>query len=218
MNVKAQGLLNGARWVEQTYGPGGLREVLDACSPETQARCSSAIAINWHPLEELLDFVAAAERVLPTSETWGIAEDIGAAGARANTKGFLIRSIIYISNPEFLLKRVAAAWRQFNDAGEMKLLKIHHRDEGRGTNVGSAEIAVMGTNVKSPLFCRILSGWCLEIATAIGIDGPVVHHVECMAREHARCVWRVRGHGKSDARIVRWTDGPPPQSSKPTIG
>jgi hypothetical protein len=207
MNVKAQGLLNAVRWVEQTYGPAGLRDVLGACEPSTRSRCTSAIAINWHPVEELLDFVGAAERLLPKSDKWRVPEEIGAAGARANTKGFLIRSIIYISNPEFLLKRVAAAWHQFNDAGEMKLLRLDHRGDETGENFGSADIAVTGTGLRSALFCRILSGWCLEISRAIGTHSPVVHHIECTANGDARCVWRVRGHGKSSSRLVAWTKG-----------
>jgi hypothetical protein len=204
MNVKAQGLLNAVRWVEQTYGAAGLRDVLGACEASTRARCTSAIAINWHPVEELLDFVAAAERVLPKSDKWHVAEEIGAAGARANTKGFLIRSIIYISKPEFLYKRVAGAWQQFNDAGEMTLLRIEHRGENDGDNFGSADIAVTGTGLTSALFCRVLSGWCMEIARAIGTQSPVVHHIECTAKRDARCVWRIRGHGKSSSRIVAW--------------
>jgi hypothetical protein len=204
MNVKAQGLLNAVRWVEQTYGPAGLRDVLGKCQPATRDRCASAVAINWHPVEELVDFVTVAEQILPKSERWGVPEEIGAAGARANTKSILMRTIIYISNPEFLLKRVSAAWRQFNDAGEMTLLKLVHRADG-DDNVGSADLAVSGTGLKSPIFCRILSGWCLEFSSAIGIASPVVHHVECMARNDARCVWRVRGHGKSSSRIVTWS-------------
>jgi hypothetical protein len=184
-----------------------VRNVLAACEPATRARCASAIAINWHPVEELLDFVATAERILPKSETCGVPEEIGAAGARANTKSILMRTMIYISKPEFLLKRVSASWRQFNDAGEMKLVKLVHRaDAVGGDSVGAAELAVTGTGLKSTIFCRILSGWCLEFATAIGIVSPVVHHVECMAREHSRCVWRVRGHGKSDTRLMLWSD------------
>jgi hypothetical protein len=157
-------------------------------------------------VEELLDFVGAAERVLPKGDKWSVAEEIGAAGARANTKGFLIRSIIYVSNPEFLLKRVAAAWHQFNDAGEMKLLRMDHRGDG-SDNVGSADVGVMGTNLKSALFCRILSGWCVEFSRAIGIQSPVVHHIECMANGDNRCVWRIRGHAKSSSRLVAWTGG-----------
>jgi len=207
MNVKAQGLLNAVRWVEQTYGPAGLHAVLDVCQPATRARCASAIAINWHPVDELIDFVGSAERVLPKSDKWTVAEEIGAAGARANTKGFLIRSIIWVSNPEFLFKRVAGAWRQFNDAGEMKLIRIDHKGDGEGANAGSADVAVMGTNLKSVVFCRILSGWCVEFSRAIGIQSPVVHHIECLANGDARCVWRIRGQAKSTSRLVAWTEG-----------
>jgi hypothetical protein len=217
MNVKAQGLLNAVRWVEQTYGPAGLRDVLAACQPATRTRCASAIAINWHPVEELLDFVGAAEQILPKSEKWKVVEEIGAAGARANTKSFLIRSVIYISKPEFLLKRVAAAWNQFNDAGEMTLLRLDHRLVD-GDNVGSADIAVTGTNLKSALFCRILTGWCVEFSGAIGIHSPLVHHIECMANGDPRCVWRIRGHGKSSTGIVAWTGDGPSKSQAPPSG
>jgi hypothetical protein len=204
MNVKAQGLLNAVKWVEETYGGAGLRDVLAACQPATRDRCAYAIAINWHPVEELVDFVAAAERVLPKSERWGVPEEIGAAGARANTKSILMRTMIYLSKPEFLLKRVSAAWRQFNDAGEMKLLKMVYRTDA-GEITGSADLAVMGTGLKSVIFCRILSGWCLEFSSAIGLDSPVVHHVECMARDDVRCVWRVRGHSKSTSGVLAWS-------------
>ncbi len=183
MNVKAQGLLNAAKWIEEQYGRDTLGEVVRACSPAVRERYVSAIAINWHPVEELVEFLRAAERLLGR-EDGRIAERIGAAGARANMKGTLVRIAVYLARPEYLMQRIAGLWRQFNDQGEMLLVSMDEKH---------ALIEVRGVTAADPLFCATLTGWCLETATRLGIVGTTVKHTHCRARGDGRCLWDVRG-------------------------
>jgi len=184
LRIKAQGLLHAAKWVLDEYGRERLRDVLQASSPAVRERYTSAIPIDWHPVEELIDFVRAAERVLGAGRAPGrVAEAIGAAGARANMRGLAVRLAVWMARPEALVARAAAVWRQFNDEGSMDLIET-------GENVGRFELK--GVDLDDPLFCAVLTGWFREIAAGVGVVSPLAKHVECKLRGGERCVWEVR--------------------------
>jgi hypothetical protein len=182
VQVKAQGLLNAAKWIETEYGRDALGTVVRSCSPEVRDRYVSAIAINWHPVEEFIEFVETADRMLGLGNL-RLAEEIGAAGARANMKGTLVRIAFYMAQPEFFFRRVAGLWRQFNDEGQML---VHHLDE----HTGSMEVS--GLTKPNATFCAVLTGWTRQVAVGLGIENPAVRHIECRARQAARCMWDVR--------------------------
>ena len=182
MQVKAQGLLNAAKYIEDEYGRDALGEVVRACSEPVRERYIAAIAINWHPMEEFVEFVEKADKMLGRGNL-KLAEEVGAAGARANMKGTVIRIAVYIAKPEFFFRRVAGLWRQFNDEGEML---VHNLDEHAGT------MEVRGVSTPHPVFCAVLSGWMREVATGIGIQNPHVRHRQCRTRGDAQCIWEAR--------------------------
>lgn len=187
MQVKAQGLLNAAKWIEESYGQAALRDVIRACGPEVRERYTSAIAIEWHPVAEFVEFLAAADRLLGRGDG-RIAEDVGAAGARVNLRGSALRIVFYAARPEFLLKRITQLWRRFNSDGAMLL---HSFDEY------AASIEVRGVPDPQWLFCCSITGWAREIVVAMGGVAPNVRHVECRARGDARCIWALRWSGTS---------------------
>jgi hypothetical protein len=182
LQVKAQGLLNAAKFIEEEYGRDALGEVVRACSEATRDRYISAIAINWHPVEEFVELVETADRILGRGKG-RLPEEIGAAGARANMKGTLVRIAFYIKQPEFFFRRVAGLWRQFNDEGQML---VHELGDHKGV------VEVSGIAKPNGTFCAVLTGWTRAVAMGIGIDSPVVRHTECIARGDARCIWETR--------------------------
>jgi hypothetical protein len=182
VNVKAQGLLNAATWIEETHGQTALRDVLHACSADVRERYTSAIAINWHPLSEFVEFVGAADRLLGNGDG-KMAEEIGAAGARANMKGTFVRLLFYVAKPEFLMTRIAQLWVRFNDQGSMHLVEIESR---------VAILEVRGVDTPHRLFCATLTGWTREVVKAMGGILPLSTHAECRARGDAKCLWRIR--------------------------
>ena len=93
MNIKAQGLFNAAKWIEKELGQAALRDVLRACSPAVRDRYTTAIVINWHPLEEFVEFLEVAERLLGRGDG-KLAEQVGAAGARENLRGAMVRAAV----------------------------------------------------------------------------------------------------------------------------
>jgi hypothetical protein len=192
MNVKAQGLINAATYIEEQYGRDTLGEILRACSVRVRETYTSSIAINWHPVEELCEFVDVAETKLSVPHG-KLAMQIGAAGARANMKGMLLRLAFYVGKPEYLMKRAAGMWRQFNDEGTMMLLAWEPR---------YAQVEVRGVVEPRATFCAIISGWCYEMSVALGVGHPTARHGECRARGAERCLFEVRGDFtgmKSDA-------------------
>jgi len=204
LNIKAQGLLNGAKWIEEEYGTSALTEVIRACSPTVRDRYTSAIAINWHPMEEFVEFLGAADRVLGRGDG-KIAEYIGASAARANLRGVMVRFAFYVTRPEFLLKRITSLWNQFNDEGAMRLIRLEDT---------ALTFEVMGVTRSSWLFCCAITGWCKEVALATSMVNPIARHPECRARGGARCIWEVRATPKEGPSSGKLPQGKAPSSGK----
>jgi len=183
MQVKAQGLLNAARHIEALYGRDALGLVLRAASPALRETYTSAIAINWHPLAELCEFVDLAEAQLGDG-TGKLAEEIGAAGSRANLKGVVVRLAVYLTKPTFLMTRIAGLWRQFNDEGEMILVEM---------SATRAVLEVRGLAEPRATFCHVLTGWVGEVSRTLGAEISTVRHTQCRARGASRCLWEVTG-------------------------
>ncbi len=183
MQVKAQGLFNAAKWVEAEFGQPALRDVLRACSPAVRERYTSAIVINWHPMEELVEFLEVTERMLGRGDG-RLAELIGAAGARENLRGAMARAALYLANPEFMMKRVASLWSQFNDEGSMEMTKFLP-DE--------MSIEVKGVSGPHWLHCCTITGWAAEVAAHFGWRTPTAKHPRCRAKGDTRCIWEIRG-------------------------
>jgi hypothetical protein len=64
LQIKAQGLLNAARWIEEEYGRETHGEVLQACSAPLCDRYTSVIAIDWHPVGEFAAWIARPEALM----------------------------------------------------------------------------------------------------------------------------------------------------------
>lgn len=183
VQIKAQGLFNAAKWVEAEFGQPALRDVLRACSPAVRERYTSAIVINWHPVEEFMEFLEVAERLLGRGDG-RIAELVGAAGARENLRGAISRAALYLANPEFLMKRVASLWSQFNDQGSMEITKFV-ADE--------MQLEVKGVSKPYWLHCCTITGCAGEVAVHFGWRSPVAKHMRCRAKGDTRCIWEIRG-------------------------
>ncbi len=182
MRTKGQGLVTSMKWIEDTYGKAALDDVTRACSPELQARLSSAIAIEWLPVSQVVEFARNADRILGTG-TGKLAESMGEAGAGASLRGPILRLVFYLGRPEFLMRKVAKVWDQYNDQGEMHVRSF---EANRGT------FELTGADESHTIFCALLTGWFREMSRATGIVTPSVRHTECLARGEARCFWEIR--------------------------
>jgi hypothetical protein len=198
VNVRAQGLLNAAAWIEQRYGREMLAEVLASVRPATRERYVTAIAIEWHPLAEFIDFMEVAERVTRAKDG-ALAREMGANGARQNLKGVVKRSLFYLASPDYLLRRIAGLWQQFNDRGAMHL---RHLDDRYGI------LEVEGVPEPHRLFCATLTGWTEVVAEAVGFIKPQVQHRECRASGDERCLWHVTWAHKADGSAASWSVPP----------
>ncbi|HEY8039749.1 MAG TPA: hypothetical protein VIF15_08155 [Polyangiaceae bacterium] len=179
MNVKAQALLNAARWVRDKHGDEALERVLASCSPAVRERCTSAIAINWHPLEELVEFLTVADGALGEGDG-KLAEAAGAAAARLNLRHMALRLAFFLARPEFLMRRVAGVWKQYNDEGQMLVQEFAD---------GRMVAELVGTRSPSWVFCCSVTGWLHEAGAATGMKELVTKHDECRARGGGKCTW-----------------------------
>lgn len=182
MRIKLQGLLNGALEIRERYGEQELERVLDACRPELRERVASGIAIEWHPRAEFDEFLAAAEQVLGDG-SGKVAQQIGARGALQNTRGWGTRALLFVLNPEWVLKKAASTYRQFNDAGDLRLIEFEE---------GYCVIEMVDLPNTDRYFCAALTGWAQVMGVRIGYKDAVSKHTQCRARGDRACVWETR--------------------------
>jgi hypothetical protein len=190
VNVKAQGLLHGAAWLREEFGEAGLERVLAACDARVRDRCARASALDWVPQAELAAFLATADRVLGTGDG-KLAEALGAASARANLRHLALRVAFFLGRPEFLMRRVAGIWRQYNEEGEMTVREFV---EGR------MQAELVGMPNPDAFICASITGWLREAGLAMGMKALEAKHIECRGREQERCLWELRwktGEGSS---------------------
>ena len=181
MNVKLQGLLNAARYVEREYGASAYERTLDRCDPEIRDRIEAGIAIEWHPMEELVEFLEKAQQVVGAGDE--LSRAAGAEGARQNKRGFLKRAAFWLASPQYIMNRAAQLWSQFNDSGELRILEMDEEHL-------RAELADIDT--PSWTFCQVITGWAEEMMRAVGFHDARPQHVSCRARGDERCIILVR--------------------------
>ena len=182
MQIKAQGLINGAAWVLETHGSAVLSEILAGCSAGIRERYMTGIAIEWHDGAEFEEFLREAERCLG-GPAGLVAREIGAAGARRSMKGMMHRLAFYAARRDYALARVAALWRRFNGDGEMTL-------EQAGSH--GYVMRVSGAQLPGILFCASITGWLSVIAERVGIENPSIIHQLCTTRGDQACTWTVQ--------------------------
>jgi hypothetical protein len=181
VNIKAQGLLNAVKWIEQNHGQQKLATIIQACSPAVRERYMSAIGIEWHPMEEFCELLEVSERVLG-DRPGEVSRKIGTIGAKQNTRGLVKRGVFYVASPDFLLRRISSLWSQFNDKGSMRVLHVDDK---------YALLEVEGVPNPHALFCATLTGWTEVISEAVGLVNARVEHDHCRARGSTQCTWRI---------------------------
>jgi hypothetical protein len=185
VKVKAHSFINAAAWFRTAYGDQALAEVLSKCGKSVRDRYVSAIALEWHSVDELIEFVQAAEAYLgkPRGQ---VATQMGATAARANVGGIVKRTVFYFANPDYLFRRIASMWRQYNDEGELTVREFNDR---------GASLELSAIAVPNQYFCALLTGWTLEVSKAMGVRAPKSVHSLCRARGDAQCIWELSWSG-----------------------
>jgi hypothetical protein len=179
--VKAQALIHAGSWLEETYGREAVARALTLCSRAVNDRYISAISIEWHEYDELIEWLEAIEKAVGQGDGQ-TAYESGAYSARINTRGVMKRSLFYLGSPEYLLRRIAGFWTQFNDHGAMHL---RHFDDRKVT------IELERLPRPHALLCASVTGWVHVIAEAVGARGARAVHSECRTRGHKRCMFDV---------------------------
>lgn len=185
MDIKLQATLNAVDFLVETYGPFALEEVLEKAGTDVRIHVETGIAINWHPMSHYVAVLHAAEEVVGDG-SGRVATLLGAAAAKRNVQGGVIRAVFYLGKPEFLLRRAANLWRRYNKEGMMHVLEFSE---------SQAIVEVVDVPEPDFFFCCTLVGWLDEMAHAIGTRNPKTRHLECRARGAQRCIWRTRFDG-----------------------
>ncbi len=181
MNIKLQGLLNAAAYIERELGEDAYQRVLAACDPTVRDQVQSGIAIEWHPMEELVHFLETAQRVLRMGDE--LSRAAGAEGARQNKRGFMKRAAMWLASPQYVMRRATGLWSQFNDTGELVLLDMDEE---------VLHVEMVDIDTPSWTFCQVITGWADEMMRAVGFVNAKPAHTSCRARGDERCIIEVR--------------------------
>jgi hypothetical protein len=192
VQVKAQALIHAGAWLEEVHGREAVARTLSRCSRAVNDRYMTAIAIEWHPIAELYEWLEAIEAEVGIGDG-GTAYHSGAFSARINTRGVMKRSLFYLSSPEYLLRRITGLWTQYNQGGTMHL---RHFDDRK------VVIELAGLPAPHRLLCSSITGWVHVTAEAVGARGARVEHAACRARGSSHCLYEVlwnAKHAQNDA-------------------
>jgi hypothetical protein len=158
-----------------------VSRVLRRCSPAVNERYMSAIAIEWHDFDEFVQVLEAIEAEVGRGDG-RTAFASGRHSADQNTSGLMKRALFYLASPEYLMRKAAGLWRQFNDCGDLVLCSIDEKH---------VLLELRGLPRPHELLCESLSGWMQVVAEAVGARGAQVVHRECRLRGAARCLYRI---------------------------
>jgi hypothetical protein len=106
-----------------------------------------------------------------------------------------LRLAFFLGRRDFLMRRVAGVWRQYNEQGEMSVREL-----------GGDRMLAELTGVPKPdwFVCCSITGWMHEAGLATGMKRLASRHTECRARGAARCLWE-----------LQWDGSPPSTQSTP---
>jgi hypothetical protein len=173
--------MNAMAWLEAAHGQDAVARVLRRCSPAVNERYISAIAIEWHDFDEFVQVLEAIEAEVGRGDG-RTAFASGRYSAEQNTRGLMKRALFYLASPEYLMRKAAGLWRQYNECGDLLLC-----------NIDSQQVLLELRGLPRPheLLCESLSGWMQVVAEAIGARGAHTVHPTCRLRGAARCLHRI---------------------------
>jgi hypothetical protein len=134
---------------------------------------------SWYPLDEQLELLRVIAGLMPPApDPWLI---IGRGTARMDLTG-VYRSYLRAGHPERMLSSLSALWRSAHDSGEAIVCF---------DVAGGALITVRHFDLRSREYCRVTTGYLMELVALSGARDERVVHTRCRCVDNGpECVWK----------------------------
>jgi hypothetical protein len=177
-HVKGSALLSTVRFIQERFGPEGLRAVLADLEPDDRAAVEGGLlASSWYPFSLMLRLMQAAGR-FDAGRTLHLYRQMGRASADYSLTT-IYRIFFKIGSPQFTLARAARVFGNYYDTGRMEAIV---------NDKGHAVVELTGFADPAPEFCERLWGWMERTITLIaGMELAKASHVRCVHRGDPTC-------------------------------
>ena len=171
--VKGSALISTVRFIQETFGPSGLRKVVDGLEPRDREVIDAGILVSaWYPFELLLRLMRETGRY-DAGKTAHLYRLMGRASADYSLTT-IYRIFFKIGSPQFTLARATRVFGNYYDTGKMEAI-VNEK--------GHAIVELTGFEDPAPEFCERLWGWMEKTIQLIASQ-------ELVTAAHTRCVHR----------------------------
>ncbi len=154
--------------------------------PETQALAKGVcLKGSWYPFSCFVDLNVKADKLFGKGDL-AIARELGRDAAVVNLP-VLYRIFYKVGSPEYIIDKIASAWRQHHDTGHVEMI-------ASGKN--QATVRVHEFAAPHPALCRSLEGFFTGSLEVMGMRDVKVVEQRCRLRGAPYCeflgTWRPR--------------------------
>ncbi len=164
---------------ETQLGEGATERILAELPKSDADALRSSTTLEWCPVEPVLAFHHAMERVYGTGDlSLCIKAGRFSAGWAFNT---VLKVFLRFRSPRWLVDRATTVWGRYHDTGRWEI------EEAVQKNRVVAHLYDFG--VRDPAFCARLRGWLAGAVTLTGGSDPSVSEPRCACRGHGHCMF-----------------------------
>jgi hypothetical protein len=162
----------------ETFGPDAVERVLGELDPSDSEILRHVQAIGWYPVEPVLSYMHALDRVFGQSDL-SLCTRAGhySAGWSMNT---VLKVFLRFRSPTWLIDRATSVWNRYHDTGKWHVQSLNP-EEMLGELRGFA--------VRDKAFCARLRGWLQGAIELTGGEAASVTEVRCTSRNDDHCAF-----------------------------
>lgn len=179
MNVKGTALVSTIRYLTQTHGESGLRQVLTRLPRTDRERVERGFLVSgWYPVDLMMRITRlACEEFGPET-----ARALGAASADY-ALNVVYKIFFRVGSPQFTMSRATAMFRSYYDEGACRSVLAER---------GHGMVEVSGVLTPWPEFCERVHGWLRRVLELSGAQNVTIEHRSCIGRGDPLCLFEGR--------------------------
>jgi V4R domain len=170
-------------FAERQYGPEAHERLLAELSSEDRALLDGINAIGWYPVEPILKYHHALDRVFGRDDHT-LCEQAGRFSA-SWSMNHVLKVFLRLRSPNWLVGRATSVWGRYHDTGRWDIAPVsEQRMQGD----------LYDFAVRDPAFCARLRGWLAGAVELTGGQHASVVETHCVNRGADHCsfltTWR----------------------------
>ena len=175
-------------FTERTFGKQGVERVLERLSPADRHQLSHVHAIGWCPVEPVLEYHHALDRVHGVGDL-SLCFEAGrfSAGWSLNR---VLKAFLRFRSPIWLVEKSTSVWSRYHDSG-------------RWVVATPAPNRIIGElhdfAVRDDAFCARLRGWLHGAVEMTGGVHTRITELRCAGRGEGQCTFELAWTGSSSA-------------------